>query len=240
MSTKKNKVAKGKGVTVGVCVPARDEVHTGFAFDFAKMVGHDVKFRCGDTENGLKLYTMAGTLIFDQREGLVKAALSEGCDAVLFIDSDMRFPSDIISIMLSRNVPILGVNAVTRRKPVLSTALNLELTKDDESGEIKKTRWLKVDSRGKEGIEQVTAVGFGVTLIRREVFEKLGTPWFDAQWSPRGIIGEDVYFCLKALDEGIPTYVDHDLSRYIGHIGTHEYRWEDVGVTAIEDHNNGK
>ncbi len=73
---------------------------------------------------------------------------------------------------------------------VLSTALNLELTKDDESGEIKKTRWLKVDSRGKEGIEQVTAVGFGVTLIRREVFEKLGTPWFDAQWSPRGIIGE--------------------------------------------------
>ncbi len=72
MSTKKNKVAKGKGVTVGVCVPARDEVHTGFAFDFAKMVGHDVKFRCGDTGNGLKLYTMAGTLIFDQREGLVK------------------------------------------------------------------------------------------------------------------------------------------------------------------------
>jgi hypothetical protein len=152
----------------------------------------------------------------------------------------MRFPSDIISIMLSRNVPILGVNAVTRRKPVVSTALNLELEKDDETGEIKKSRWLKVDSRGKQGIEQVTAVGFGVTLIRREVFEKLKTPWFDAQWSPRGIIGEDVYFCLKALDEEIPTYVDHDLSKYIGHIGTHEYRWEDVGETAIEDYNAGK
>jgi hypothetical protein len=235
MSTKK----KAKGITVGVCVPARDEVHTAFAFDFAKMVGYDVKFRCND-DNGLKLYTMAGTLIFDQREGLVKEALSEGCDAVLFIDSDMRFPKNIISVMLSRDVPILGVNAVTRRKPVLSTALNLELENDDESGEIKKHRWLKVDSRGKQGIEQVTAVGFGVTLIRREVFEKLKTPWFDAQWSPRGIIGEDVYFCLKALDEGIPTYVDHDLSKYIGHIGTHEYRWEDVGETAIEDHNAGK
>ena len=99
---------------------------------------------------------------------------------------------------------------------------------------------MKVDSRGKEGIEQVTAVGFGVTMIRKEVFEKLKTPWFDAQWSPRGIIGEDVFFCLKALDEGIPTYVDHDLSKYIGHIGTHEYRWEDVGETAISDHNAGK
>lgn len=239
MSTKKKNIAKEKGITVGVCVPARDEVHTAFAFDFAKMVGHDVKFRCND-DNGLKLYTMAGTLIFDQREGLVKTALSEGCDAVLFIDSDMRFPKDIISIMLSRNVPILGVNAVTRRRPVLSTALNLELTEDDETGKITSTRWLKVDSRGKQGIEQVTAVGFGVTLIRKEVFEKLETPFFDAQWSPRGIIGEDVYFCLKAFDAGIPTYVDHDLSKYIGHIGTHEYRWEDVGETAIEDHNAGK
>ncbi len=43
----------------------------GSPFDFAKMVGHDVKFRCGNSENGLKLYTMAGTLIFDQREGLI-------------------------------------------------------------------------------------------------------------------------------------------------------------------------
>ena len=239
MSTKKDKKSV-KETVVGVCVPARDEVHTGFAFDFARMVGHDVKHRCKDDTNGLKLYTMAGTLIFDQREGLVKAALSEGCTHVLFIDSDMRFPPDIISILLSRELPIVGVNAVTRRKPVLSTALNLELTKDDETGEIKKTRWLKVDSRGKEGCEQVTAIGFGATLIAREVFEKLKTPWFSAEWSPRGIIGEDIYFCLKALDEGIPTFVDHDLSRYIGHIGTHEFRWEHVGETAIEDHNNGK
>ncbi len=38
MSTKKDKKAV-KSAVVGVCVPARDEVHTGFAFDFARMVG---------------------------------------------------------------------------------------------------------------------------------------------------------------------------------------------------------
>jgi len=230
---------KKKGITVGVCVPCRDEVMTGFAFDFAKMVGYDVKHRCKDESNQLKLYTMAGTLIFDQREKLVKEALKEGCDVVLFIDSDMRFPADIISIMLSREVPIVGVNAVTRRKPVLSTALNLDLTKDDE-GNITRHKWLKVDSRGKTGCEIVTAVGFGATMIRREVFEKMENPWFDVGWGSRGVIGEDVHFCLKALDHGIPTLVDHDLSKYIGHVGTHEYRWEDVEETAIEDHNNGK
>jgi GT2 family glycosyltransferase len=183
---------------------------------------------------------MAGTLIFDQREGLVKAALAEGCTHVLFIDSDMRFPPDIISIMLSREVPIIGVNAVTRRKPIVGTALNLELTRDDETGEIKKTRWMKIDSRGKKGCEQVTAVGFGATMIAKEVFEKIKNPWFNVEWSTRGIIGEDVYFCLKALDEGIPVFVDHDLSMHIGHLGTSENRWEDVGETAIEDYNNGK
>ena len=104
MSTKKKDKKSVKETVVGVCVPARDMVHTGFAFDFARMVGHDVKYRCNDDTNGLKLYTMAGTLIFDQREGLVKAALSEGCTHVLFIDSDMRFPPDLISIMLSREI----------------------------------------------------------------------------------------------------------------------------------------
>jgi len=237
MSTKKSAVKKG--VTVGVCVPARDEVHTAFAFDFAKMVAYDVKHRCKDENNGLKLYTMAGTLIFDQRENLVKEALKEGCTHVLFIDSDMRFPKDIISILLSREVPIVGVNAVTRRKPTLSTALNLELDKDDD-GKIVSHKWLKVDSRGKEGCEQVTAVGFGAALISKEVFETIPNPWFDVGWGSRGIIGEDVHFCLKALDHEFPVYVDHSLSKYIGHIGTYEYRWDDVLPTAIEDHNNGK
>jgi hypothetical protein len=108
---------------VGACVPARDEVHTAFAFDFAKMVGRDSRHRCSKEGNGLKLYTMAGTLIFDQREKLVDAALAEGCEAILFIDSDMRFPADIIDVLLSREVPIVGVNAVTRRKPTLSVML---------------------------------------------------------------------------------------------------------------------
>ena len=224
---------------VGACVPARDEVHTSFAFDFAKMVGRDSRHRCSKEGNGLKLYTMAGTLIFDQREKLVDAALAEGCDAVLFIDSDMRFPSDTIDILLSRDVPIVGVNAVTRRKPTLPTALNLHVEKNDE-GKIIRHAWHKIDSMGKEGIEPVTAVGFGVVMIRREVFEKVPKPWFDVGWGAKGIIGEDVHFCIKALDAGIQTYVDHSLSKHIGHIGTYEYRWEDVEEGAIEARNKGK
>jgi len=227
------------GITVGVCVPARDEVHTGFAFDFGLMVGRDSKFRCGTGENGLKLYTMAGTLIFDQREKLVDAALADGCDYILFIDSDMRFPSDTIEILLSRNVPIVGVNAVTRRKPTLPTALNLQIEKDEE-GKIINHAWHKIDSRDKEGIEPCTAVGGGVVMIHKDVFKAIPKPWYDVGWGSKGIIGEDVHFCVKALDNGFQTYVDHSLSKHIGHIGTYEYRWEDVEDDAVERHNSGK
>lgn len=218
---------------VAVCVPCRDEVMTGFAFDFAKMCAYDASVRCKDSNGGLMLYTMPGTLIFDQRQKLAQIALDEGADVVLFIDSDMRFPKDTISILLSREVPVVGVNAVTRRKPVLPCALNLKMDKDNNP------RWVKVDSRGKQGLEQVTAVGFGVTMIRREVFEKLSLPWFDAGWGNSGVIGEDVHFCAKAHDAGIPVFVDHDLSMHIKHIGTYEYGWEDLDSAKYKELTDG-
>ena len=219
---------------VGVCVPCRDEVHTGFAFDFARMCAHDASVRCKDGKGGLSLYTMPGTLIFDQREKLAQVALKEGCDAVLFIDSDMRFPHDLITIMLSREVDIVGVNAVTRRRPSFPTA-KLLVKSEDEKGI--RHHWSNVDSRGKEGIEVVTAVGFGAVLIRKKVFETLTAPWFDAGWGPTGVVGEDVFFCVKAGDAGIDTYVDHELSMHIKHVGIHEYSWDDVDDKALRGDN---
>ena len=112
--------------------------------------------------------------------------MKEGCDALFFVDSDMRFPPDIITILLSRNVPIVGVNATTRRKPVTPTAKIMTKYMD---GETLVHKWENIDSRGKQGIEEVTAVGFGAVLIRKEVFEKTGRPWFDAGWGKSGVCG---------------------------------------------------
>lgn len=223
---------------VAVCVPCRDEVHTAFAFDFAKMVAYDCITRCKDGNGGLQLYTMPGTLIFDQREKLAEIAIKEGADAVLFIDSDMRFPRDLIQILLSREVDIIGVNATSRRMPVLPCALNLQMVDNPKDGE-PDHRWVKVDSRGKQGIEQVTAVGFGVTMIRKEAFEKIPRPWFDVGWGRWGVIGEDVHFCARAADYGFPIYVDHCLSKHIKHIGTYEYGWDDIDDAKLKELTDG-
>jgi hypothetical protein len=75
----------------------------------------------------------------------------------------------------------------------------------------------------------VMGVGFGMVLIRKEVFEKTPKPWFWFDTTAKGgTIGEDIYFCAKAFDSGFDTIVDHDLSKHIRHIGTYEYGWDDV------------
>lgn len=209
---------------VAVCVPCRDTVMAGFAFDMARLTAFDAHNRDGE----LQLLQMPGTLIFTQREKLAEEALEWGADAILYIDSDMRFPADALNVLLLRDVPIIGVNATTRREPVVPTAMNLHLDKMKQEGNVRQV-WTKIESRGKVGIEQVTAVGFGVTLIRKEVFEKIPKPWFDVIWTDHGnVIGEDVAFCVKAMEQDIPVYVDHDLSLHIGHIGTKTFGWDDV------------
>jgi GT2 family glycosyltransferase len=191
---------------------------SGFCFDLAKMVGYHSR----NTDDEIQIYQMPGTLIFHQREKLAKTALEAGAEAILWIDSDMRFPADTLERLLSHNVEICGVNATTRVEPIKPTALDLEMIEGNPV-------FHKVETRGKDYVEEISAVGFGVTLTRRSVFEKMAQPWFDILWTDAGgIIGEDVHFCIKAQDYGVKTYVDHVLSPFIKHIGTKEYSWDDV------------
>lgn len=212
---------------VAICVPCRDEVMSGFCFDLARLVGYEAK----RGQNEIQLLQMPGTLIFTQREKLAQEALEWGADQVLWIDSDQRFPADTLEILQARQVPICGVNATTRREPILPTALNLKIEREmlnGKPGEPKQV-WHKVESRGKKGVEQVTAVGFAVTLVNRDVFEKIPRPWFDVIWTDHGnVIGEDVTFCVRCMENDIPVFVDHELSMHIGHIGVKTFGWDDV------------
>jgi hypothetical protein len=192
---------------------------TGFAFDLAKLCAYEGVTRCAKG-GSLMIYQVPGTLIFNQRERLAEEALKDGADAILWVDSDMRFPKDALEILLSRDLPIVGVNATTRRFPVKPTALDI----DPETNDL-----VKVDSKGKTGLEQVMGVGFGMVLIKKEVFEAAQKPWFWFEQTDKGgIIGEDIYFCAKAFDVGYKTVIDHDLSMHIRHIGTYEYGWDDA------------
>jgi cellulose synthase/poly-beta-1,6-N-acetylglucosamine synthase-like glycosyltransferase len=192
------------------------------AFDLAAMVGFMVK----TTKHDIDIYTAAGTLIFDQRNKLVKTSLEAKCDYIVFIDADMRFPKDTIMRLLRHQKDIIGVNATTRTEPVIPTAKNLTINEDGSC------TWLPIYSNSLDGISKADGIGCGVMMIKASVFAKLQEPYFYFEQLPNNkILGEDIYFCIKAKDAGIDTWVDHDLSMGIKHIGQYTYSWANIEKT---------
>jgi hypothetical protein len=207
---------------IGICVPARGQVEIFTSFDLSSLINYTSK----KTKHDINLYTSTGTLIFDQRNALVDSVINERCDYLMFIDADMRFPKDALIRLLKHNKDIVGVNATTRSEPVKPTAKNIAY---EEDGSVS---WLPVYSNVKKGIEKVDAIGCGVILIKNSVFKKMEKPYFYFEQLPNGkLLGEDIYFCIKAKDAGIDTYVDHDLSLEIGHIGNYIYGWHNIEVS---------
>lgn len=219
MGKKSREKRESKGKKVAICIPSRGEMEIGTAFDLAVMCAYDARFR----EGHQAIYTVAGTLIFDQREKLAAEAIKEGADYILWIDADMRFPKNTIEVLMSHNKDIVGVNATTRVLPVRGTSKNLEVDLEK-----KENIWHTIVSKGKTGLERATAVGCGVMLVKREVFLRTPKPWFWFYEIPGGkLLGEDVHFCIKAADVGFDTWVDHSLSNMIGHVGKHTFGWQD-------------
>ena len=204
---------------IAVCTPARDMVHTMFTYDLVNMVANHTL----NTNDAISLKISRGTLIANQRAELCLDAMREKCTHVLFIDSDMRFPHDMIERLLQHDLDIVATNCARRRMPTGPTA---QIYK--ENGE----RELVYTMPESTGLQEVGSVGMGVMLIKANVFAKLAEPWFETPWrhDKRGYIGEDVFFCKKARDAGFKIWIDHDVSKEIGHIGMFEFKHDHTWV----------
>lgn len=204
---------------IAVCTPARDMVHTMFTYDLVNMVC----FHTLNTNDAVALKISEGTLIANQRAELSLDAMREGCSHILFIDSDMRFPQDMISRLLKHDLDIVATNCARRRMPTGPTA---QIYKENGDRELV---WTMPDSTG---LQEVGSVGMGVMLIKAGVFKALSEPWYETPWrsDKRGYIGEDVFFCNKARDAGFRIWIDHDVSKEIGHVGTFEYKHDHTWV----------
>lgn len=197
-----------KTAHIAICVPVRDQVTAVFAYCLAML-----SKKCGETGQTISVHMVIGSEVAMQRQQLVDEVLSDtNATHILWIDSDMRFPPDTISSLLSHKKDIVGANYSTRVKPHRPVAF-----KDPNN----------LDKRvfTGSGIEPVFAVGSGLLLVNRNVYEKLSRPHYSIEWNNdyTNLVGEDIYFCKKAAEFGFTTYVDHELSKRISHIGVQEY-----------------
>lgn len=153
-----------------------------------------------------------GSILSRSRQLIVTRALGMDATHIMFIDSDMVFPPNLLHVLLEWDEMIVACNCATKQLPANPTA---RLKNDTLAGI---PLYTEEDS---EGLKEVWRVGTGVMLVNMEVFEKLEAPYWEILWKPEvdDYQGEDWNFCEKLQEAGIPLYVDQGMSRDIGHAG---------------------
>lgn len=188
---------------VVIATPTRGQIEAWTASDIAYLMRHSP-----DTEWAISF----GTLIANNRTLLVHTAVKAKASHILFIDTDMRFPPDALERLLAHKKDIVGANYKQRTR--------------DEWAARKDGKF--ISSKTKKGLAQVDTLGLGMILIDTTVFTgKLRSlppncfsQPFDA--SVGTFVGEDVFFCTIAIEQGFQIWVDHDLSKEMKHIGSVE------------------
>lgn len=176
---------------------------------------NDVNLKVDD----VKIFYYCSSVIPKNRSMIIKQSQTWGATHMLWIDDDMRFPPIAAKALLygmkqHPEIKLLGANCIKRKFPIEYMASYYDDT--------------EVVSWGKKGIEQVRYTGNSFMLMNMEVFKEIEEPWFAFAWhqDSKDFGTEDVYFMYKAAQKGIYTYVDHDVSQLIDHIGIFVFKPE--------------
>lgn len=218
-----------KVLNIAVAIPSLDHWLADFALSVIGLIidlktipvpGYDVV--------GVHVMNIRSSAIAKLRQDLVEDAKKRNCDYVLFVDSDQTFPRDTARRLISSGKDVIGCNIAVKRLPSLPTARKF-VAEHPLVGDV------VYSAPDSTGLEKIWKLGFGIMLIKMDVFEKLDMPYFNFAWNEgTGFIGEDWYFCDKLEKAGIDLWIDHDLSKEVGHIGSYQYSHDDCDHTETK------
>ena len=150
------------------------------------------------------IQSIARMITHEARNALAKQAIDEGYTHLAMIDSDHTFDKDIIHRLLLYQKDIVGVRAYKRTSPHYPCIFV------NNPNAIDKESMIFADVADK-GLMVTDSIGFGIILIKIEVFKKMTYPFFYFNKC-----GEDFNFCKAAQAAGLKVYVDTDIE--IGHL----------------------
>lgn len=144
---------------------------------------------------------------------------------LMFLDSDQTFPPDTIHRLASHHKLVVGANSVTKSIPAHPVC---RVKSEEPHG-----AFLYTDPDS-TGLVPCWRLATGVLLINMSVFDKIGDGVWDMKYLPERNTyqGEDWSFCEACEAAGIPIYIDHDVSKEVGHIGLMNYTHDLVGEIA--------
>ena len=230
MSKKVDAPNTGPEVHVMVAIPSGGMWYAEFALSIVHMSTAFMQFRVGNAaKQSLRVANCRGSILPKQRCDLVKQALAAGSTHILFVDCDHTFPRNMLHRLLSHNKDIVAANCVTKTIPSQPTARGKPRGGDPGYG-------VPIFTDAKKGLEQVWRVGTGVMLARTDVFRKTGLDIFHMYWKEevQNYQGEDWTMCEAFEKAGFDIWVDHDVSREVGHIGNYTFTHDVVGEVLQE------
>ena len=193
---------------VVVCVPTNGLVHALFSYCLLNAIRYT-------EQHGISviLEMDAGTVLSNQRQVLSDSALAMQADHIMWLDSDMTFPEDVIIRLLEHKKNVVCATYSKRVEPFHPTAFyNIDPVEP-------------VDTEG-NGLVAIKYSGMGCMLVKASVVDQMPSPHYPLKWHAPSSTwhGEDMGFCDLLADNDIKIFCDLDLSREIGHLGQQEYR----------------
>lgn len=152
----------------------------------------------------------------DARNSFVCTALQKDFDFVFFMDTDMLFPKGCLGLMLKHFLRIPG------DEPVVLGGVYSSRSNDHRwhvyRWSEKENMWQSMRFALRQGVTKVDAIGTGCMLIDVNVFKEIKFPWFEydyVNYDPEKYtydrMSEDMVFCKKLQNAGIPLYADSDI-----------------------------
>ena len=188
-----------------IAIPCMDQVPAVFAQSLATLN------RTGDVFVSMRI----GSLIYDSRNNLAKDAVNMGADYVLWLDSDMTFPSDTIAKLMKLHEE-KGENSIVsglyfRRVEPFTPVLNDLLYIDEEDRPV----FHNVEVIPAEPFE-VEGCGFGCVFMPTQALVDVAVKFGD-MFGPMKSVGEDLSFCIRAREAGYKIFCDPSVE--CGHVG---------------------
>lgn len=183
--------------------------------------------------NHFEVLTKRGSMLPPIRQGLVEDALELGADYMLFLDTDQLFPANTAHRLMKWDKDVVACNIATKLLPPATNPTACQKGNSD-TGEFVYT------TDDKHGLERVWRVGCGVMMLKPSIFRRIPKPWFKFEWDEpsQRFQGEDWYLCRKLEEAGVDIWIDHDLSREVGHEGKAVFTHEMANLSkSVRDEN---
>lgn len=209
-------------------IPSGGVWHAQFGVDLVSMVARfNMQKIPGYRTQELRVANVKSSILPKNRLDICKMAEQSHAHYVLMLDTDHTFPSDLLHRMIARGKGILAANCVTKTLPANPTAKTFNGTPEGATVYTDPTS---------TGVQEVWRVGTGVMLIRGDVLKKVPHSGWAMKYIPEHdtFQGEDWSWCEAAQAVGEKIWIDHDISKQIGHVGNLEYTHQYVGEISRE------